>query len=278
MRLWEYERLAQRRLAKAGVDCPGLCARMLTAHACGIDDLIYTLSRNEQLSKQEADIFFSTLERRAHGEPMAYILGKKEFYSREFIISPEVLIPRPETELLVETALKLFAKQRIFFLDTGCGSGCIGISLLAENPNWQGILLDNNRAALLVAQKNALALAPYANLLLGNIFCLPFNSCTFDLIISNPPYIAPQSKDIMPEVLAWEPHSALFSAEDGLAHLITVIKQAGQILKPGGWLILEHGWDQGEYLCQLLQNSYWTDIEDLTDLAGLPRCVVAQKI
>ncbi|MBD5539051.1 MAG: peptide chain release factor N(5)-glutamine methyltransferase, partial [Desulfovibrio sp.] len=250
MRLGEYERRIAEQLTKAGVDSPRLCARLLCAHALGLDKLGVTLAPERTLDDAEAARLQALAARRATGEPLAHITGWREFFGREFRVTRHTLVPRPETELLVETALDLLPAGPLMFADMGTGGGCIGITLACERPMWRGLLLENSRKALAMARENAAALLPGGETRLtcvqGDLFAPPLRSRALDLVISNPPYISEGERDcVMDEVLRFEPASALFSPEAGLAHLAAVCEAAIRLLRPGGLVILEHGAGQG---------------------------------
>lgn len=278
MRLRELELAARKKLVAAGVDSPGLCARLLVAQAAGLDKIGCILGADLELPEERTRYLQDLLERRARGEPLAYLQGKKEFYGRDFEVSPATLVPRPETELLIELALDLLPEKGIRFCDAGCGSGCIGETLLMERPEWQCLLLDNSSEALRIARSNARSLGCKPLFICADIFVPPIAAACLDLVISNPPYIDPRKwRDVMPSTLAYEPHSALFSGEDGMAHLNAVIHNAAMQLKEGGFLILEHADTQGEAVQKSLGLSGFRQIRDYKDLAGLPRCAIARK-
>lgn len=277
MLLGEAEKKARELFIKAGVESPGLCARLLAGKACGLDKLECLMRPEKPLSPAEEEVFTTLIKRRAKGEPLAYILGKKEFYDHAFAVSPAVLVPRPETELIVDLALKFLAPAKIIFADLGCGSGCIGLSLLAKRPEWSGLLLDISEAALKMARINALAMAPGANIAQGDIFSLPLAFESLDLIVSNPPYIAADDNSVMPDVLEYEPRLALFSENGGRAHLAAVIGGARNALRKGGGIILEHGEGQGEAVREMLRSEGFTNINIFRDLAGKPRCAMARR-
>lgn len=278
MRLCELELVARKKLTEAGVDSPGLCARLLVAHTACLDKIAYILGSDQELPEDRELYLQKLVERRAQGEPLAYLLGKKEFYGRDFVVSPATLVPRPETELLVELALDLVPVKGIRFCDAGCGSGCIGETLLLERPDWEGVLLDNSREALHVAECNARKLGCNPLFICADIFAPPLATSSLDLVISNPPYIDPRERQlVMPATLAYEPHSALFSKQGGLAHLNAVILGAASHLKKGGILILEHANTQGNAVLELLGLAGFKQMRDYEDLAGLPRCAVAKK-
>lgn len=282
MRLADYERAIAERLTKAGVDSPCLCARLLCAYALGLDKLGVALMPEHQLDATEVSRLEALAARRATGEPMAYILGKREFFSREFRVTRHTLVPRPETELLVETALELLPEPTLIFADFGTGSGCIGLTLCCERPQWRGVLLEASYEALIVARENAEAFLPGQEgmrvaLVCADLFAPPLQARAFDLVISNPPYIGEGQYDfVMDEVLRFEPAAALFSPENGLAHLAAVCTQAKQLLRPGGLVIMEHGAAQGEAVRGLLAAQDFKVVQTRIDLAGLARCTVGR--
>ena len=193
MRLREYEQNAARRLTKAGVDSPRLCAQLLAGHVLGLDRLHCVLAAECELTPDQAGTLEALTARRATGEPLAHILGDREFFGRTFLVTPDTLIPRPETELLVETALELLpAGQPLRFADLGAGSGCIGVTLCLERPRWCGLLLELSAPALEVARANAARLGAATRLdaLRADLRAIPLAAGSCDLLVSNPPYIA----------------------------------------------------------------------------------------
>lgn len=274
---WEIEHRACEELRKARVDNPGLSARVLLKHASQKNDAEYLLSRHEIASEQIKIIYKDLIRRRKKGEPVAYITGYREFYGRNFWVDSNTLIPRPETEQLVDVALKKLSANKLDFLDLGCGCGNIGLTLSAERPEWNGILMDNSSGAVKIAKKNLHALHLSPLIISGDIFNWPFQHDTFDLIISNPPYIARSDrKNVMWEVLKFEPQSALFSLKNGLNHIEALIRSATFSLKNGGTLILEHGCNQSETIIQFLKKYGYNQIDSFQDLANLPRCIIAK--
>lgn len=271
-KLWEKEKKLEAMLIEAGVDSPGLCARMLAEHALGLDHVRHILSSSRQLSSEEENRLENLAKRRAAGEPMAYILGKKAFYEHEFIVSPATLVPRPETEMLVDLALELLPASKIHFADIGTGCGCIGLSLMAKRPGWQGILLDISCETLNIASQNASRIAVNPCLIQGDMLHLPFRARSLELLLSNPPYIAFDEFPELDKTLAYEPSSALFSGNGGLEHIQGLALEAKRVLRPGGIAIIEHGYLQGRQVCEILTAAGFTDVRDHNDLAGLPRC------
>lgn len=219
-----------------------------------------------------ADRFAAWLERRLRGEPVAYLLGRCGFWSLELEVTPDTLIPRPETELLVELALeRLPTDQAVAMADLGTGSGALALALAVERPQARIVATDQSPAALAVAWRNA------ERLQIANVefrhgdWCAPLAGELFDLIAANPPYVAATDPCWQQGELRFEPPAALISGPDGLDALRTIIAQAPAILKPGGWLLLEHGYDQGEAVPGLLRERGFNEVADHQDHAGLSR-------
>lgn len=271
------------RLRAAHDDSPHVCARALAQAATGLDRTGLLLAGNRPPQPEQAARFAALVDRRCHGEPLAHILGRREFFGRDFAVSPATLIPRPETELLVDLALdhmrhveaSLEDAARPCLADLGTGTGCIGITLLCERPRWQALLMDISPDALAMARRNAHThhVASRALCLLGDMLVPPLAPCRLRLLVSNPPYIAPDERpEVMSDVLRHEPHKALFSPENGLAHLRAVCLAARHALVPDGALLLEHGWRQGPAVRALLVDAGFSDVTSHADLAGHERC------
>lgn len=277
---------ATARLAQAGTDSPRLCARALAEEATGLDRTGLVLAGNRPLPAEAARRYVELVARRAQGEPLAHILGRREFFGLDFAVTPQTLIPRPETELLVELALDIMARQEAalphavpYFADWGTGSGCIGIALAVSRRVWRGILLDIAPAVLRVAGRNACrhGCRDRLHLVCADMASPPLLPVCLDLMVSNPPYIADSEEgDVMDEVLRFEPHRALFSPENGLHHLRKVVDAARRHLRPGGWLLLEHGWKQGQDVRQLLLDAGLDSVATHRDLAGHERCTLGR--
>jgi len=220
--------------------------------------------------------FDELIARRATGEPMAYILGHREFFGREFLVSPAVLIPRPETELLVEVALARIdatGKSRLRVLDLGTGSGCIAITLALERPQLDVTAVDVSAAALAVAQANAQRLGvPEVRLrFVASDWFAEIEGYSFDLIVANPPYIAAEDAHIGQGDLRFEPATALASGKNGQAALRNIVAAASRYLRPQGELWFEHGYDQAPVVSRLLAAVGFTSIMQYRDLAGILR-------
>ncbi|MBV8049110.1 MAG: peptide chain release factor N(5)-glutamine methyltransferase [Paludibacterium sp.] len=221
--------------------------------------------------------FCALAERRVAGEPLAYLLGMREFYGRPFAVTPDVLIPRPETEHLVEAALARVGHQPAEVLDLGCGSGAIAVTLALEAPSWRVSAVDVSAAALTVARGNAERLGARVDFLQGSWFApLPPGGC-FQLIVSNPPYIAASDHHLDEGDVRFEPRLALTDGGDGLACLREIAAGAPARLAPGGWLMVEHGYDQGEAMRALLAAQGFVEVETLPDLAGLDRVTLGRR-
>jgi release factor glutamine methyltransferase len=221
------------------------------------------------------------VERRAAGRPLQYITGVQDFYGREFRVTPDVLIPRPETELLVEAALQIVGRTAPYICDVGAGSGCIAVTLLCELANARAVAIDKSPAALEIAKLNAQKHSVADRTLFVVSDC--FNSFDsrdyeFDLIVSNPPYVAEAAlKGLQREVRDHEPLIALSPGGDGLSVIRRLIDEGSAFVKPNGHLLMEIGFDQGEAVESLVKNSAWSLREIRPDLQGIPRIVVLQK-
>lgn len=250
-------------------------ARLLLQHLTGLSASALVAHPERQLDADSAAAYAALVARRAAGEPVAYLVGRREFYGRDFCVAPGVLIPRPETELLVERALARIARLAApQILDLGCGSGCIGISLALERPDAQVTAVDASAEALAMTRRNALALGARLELLAGDWFgalASGRGSVRYHLIVSNPPYIAEADPHLCQGDLRFEPMRALASGADGLDALRRIVAEAPAYLHPGGRLLFEHGYDQAGAARELLLAAGYGDIEQHRDLAGIVR-------
>ncbi len=239
----------------------------------------YLLTYPEQsLAADQQARYMALLERRLSGEPIAYLLGEREFYGLTFKVSPATLIPRPETELLVELALQHIPQQGACrVLDLGTGSGAIALSIAHARPNIEVVAVDASRTALEVAQFNMQWLG------LGNVRLLHSNwfsalrGESFDIIVSNPPYIAADDAHLARGDVRFEPCTALASGTDGLEDIRLITASAKNHLNDGGWLLLEHGYDQASPVRALLQQTGFTGEFSARDLAGIERVSGGRK-
>lgn len=251
--------------------------RMLVGTLSGVDAA-------RQLAFPETEIPAGTcaavrhaIERRAAGEPVAYILGYRDFWRHRFRVTPATLIPRPETEQLVEWALELLPEWPAAIADLGTGSGVIALSLAADRPDCRVLGIDMSPAALTVAEGNRRALALDNVLLLQGNWATALRPEGFDLVVSNPPYIRQGDAHLDKGDLRFEPQSALVAGWDGLDDYRQLIPQAFEVLKPGGWLLLEHGYDQAEDLAVLMAGAGFETVSMLRDYGGQPRNTAGRK-
>jgi len=222
-----------------------------------------------------AAVYDTLVDARERGMPIAYLTGEREFFSHVFRVTPDTLIPRPDTELLVEAALQLKLPEPARVLDLGTGSGAIAITLALECPAWDVTATDVVDAALAVARDNAARLGACVRFAGGDWFAALVPDDRFDLIISNPPYIAPDDVHLGEGDLRFEPRSALIAADDGLAAIAHIVDAARHRLHAQGWLLIEHGWQQGEAVRALAAAAGYAPVKTLVDLAGKPRALLA---
>lgn len=247
-------------------------ARRLAAAALQRDTTWLIAHGDEAADKTRLTPLF---ERRRRGEPVAYILGEREFYGRTFQVSPAVLIPRPETEHLVEAALQCLPAHATI-LDLCTGSGCVAISLKLERPDSTVTATDLSPDALAVANANAIALEASVTFLPGDLF-VPIAERRFDVIVSNPPYIAAADAHLNRGDVRFEPRLALASGTDGLNLIRRLVSAAPEHLTPDGWLLFEHGYDQAAACREQLAQAGFRHIKTLPDWAGLERLTLGQK-
>ena len=228
------------------------------------------------LSPSQVSQFRALVARRLAGEPLAYLLGHWEFWSLDLLVTPAVLIPRPETELLVEQALARIPRDAPWSLaDLGTGSGAIALALAKERPRCLVTAVDNSPAALAIAKANGIRLGLTNVIFLQGDWCAPLLR-EYHLIVANPPYVAADDPHLTQEGLPWEPSAALTPGMDGLAALSAIAHQARIRLRPLGWLLLEHGYDQGEAVHQCLTDLGYRGLVTYTDLEGRPRVTGGQ--
>lgn len=253
-----------------------LTAEMLLAHVLTVNRAyLHTYPQQLLTSKQLSD-FETLMNRWMAGEPLAYLTGYQSFWSLDLQVTPATLIPRPETELLVELALqKSHDKMRIADLGTGCGA--IALALASEKPAFEIYATDLSADALRIAQTNAEQLSIKNIVFKQGDWCDALPKRSFDMIVSNPPYVAEGDIDLAQSVYDYEPHLALFSDNNGLSDIQGIILQALSYLKKDGFLLLEHGFKQAEAVRNLLANAGFADIKTALDLAGLERVTLGVK-
>lgn len=248
---------------------PAAEARLLLMHAASVTATEIAAHPERDIPSARLPEFMSLVSRRVAGEPIAYLLGRREFYGREFKVTPAVLIPRPETELLVEVGLaKVSRGDTPRVLDLGAGSGCVAITLALE-LGCEVTAVDVSRDALAVARENAARLGAKVKFIESDWFAAVEGQ--FDLIVGNPPYVAEGDPHLAEGDLRFEPMRALACGADGLSAIRRILADARDHLAPGGWLFLEHGYDQAESMRQLLAEAGFTSIEQHRDLAGIVR-------
>jgi release factor glutamine methyltransferase len=256
-------------------------AGSLLSFVLGKDRTFLISHAEDPVDEDSLDQLRRFVERRAAGEPLQYITGVQDFYGREFRVTPDVLIPRPETELLVEAALQLVGETAPLLCDVGTGSGCIALTLLCEIGNARAVAIDKSPAALEIAKINAqhLSVADRALFVVSDCFnSLDSPEYEFDLIVSNPPYVAESAlKGLQREVRDHEPLVALSPGGDGLSVIRRLIEEGPAFTKPNGHMLMEIGFDQGEKVESLINGSAWSLREIRPDLQGIPRIVVLQK-
>jgi release factor glutamine methyltransferase len=249
-------------------------ARLLLAHAGGLAPAILAAFPERMVGEDAAAAFRAHAARRRAGEPVAYILGSREFYGRDFQVTPDVLIPRPETELLVELALsrvrQAAAPARV--LDLGTGSGVVAVTLACEAPRARVTGVDQSAAALAVARANAARLAPGGAVeLVQSDWFAALGETRYGLIVGNPPYVAEGDIHLSQGDLRFEPRAALASGAEGLDAITRIAAAAPRHLESGAWLLLEHGYDQGAPCRRLLGAAGLAEVVTWRDLAGLER-------
>lgn len=276
----EALREASQLLDIAGVPEARREAGSLLSFVLGKDRTFLISHAEDRVDERDVERFREVIERRAAGEPLQYITGVQDFFGREFRVTPDVLIPRPETELLVEAALEV-APGAALICDVGTGSGCIALTLLCELGALRAVAVDKSSAALEIAKLNArnLAVAKRAEFIVSDCFdALDAAEFQFDLIVSNPPYVAGDVvSGLQREVRDHEPLIALSPGPDGLTIIRRLIQEAPGFLKPAGHLLMEIGFDQGEAVKSLIDDGVWQLLEIRPDLQHIPRIVVLRK-
>jgi release factor glutamine methyltransferase len=277
-------------LESANVPSAPLAAELLLLHLFACDRAWLYAHPEYVLSVDELAQYDDLLKRRADGVPVQYLTGRQEFWGLEFEVNPSVLIPRPETEHLIEVTLERLGQQRnapLRIADVGTGSGCIAVALAKEFPQAQITATDISAAALEIARRNAARhdVQDRISLVQADLLqsCLAANdppAPLFDLIVSNPPYIGrTEQRALQREVVEHEPHQALFAGEHGLDIYPQLIAQAAQLLRPGGVLVVELGYGQADRVAALItERSGWTHVKITNDLAGIPRVLAAERV
>ena len=256
---------------------PDLDAELLLTHVLGTSRARLRSHPEEIGTEVQCRHYLALLERRATGEPLAYVVGSKDFWSLRLIVTPAVLVPRPETELLVERALALRQAESARVVDLGTGSGAIALTLAHERPGWQVTATDVSEDSLAVARANAGSLNLKRVQFLRGSWYEPLVGRTFDLIVSNPPYVAADDPAMRDPALLHEPRGALTPGPDAMASLRAIIASAPDYLERDGWLLLEHGTDQAPEVARELVARGLRHVRSHRDLAGHERVTEAQR-
>jgi release factor glutamine methyltransferase len=280
MRLRELAAAAERRLVAAGIAAPEarLDAELLLRHVLGWDRASWLTRRDEALPDGVEVAFAAAVGRREAREPVAYIRGVQAFYGRDFAVGPAVLIPRPETELLVEEGLAAVgsgATPRV--LDIGTGSGCLAVTLALELPGATVVATDISADAVAIARENAGRLGVGARVACVHAAGTGGDDGGFDLVVSNPPYVPEGDRiGLQPEVRLYEPPTALFAGADGLAVLRAIAPDVRRSVRPGGTFAVEIGIGQAEAAVAIVRRAAFVEVRVRDDLQGIPRVVVAR--
>jgi len=272
------DRLRQIRKRLTNSASPNLDARLLVRQVLGCSEAALILREQSELSAEQWSALEALVRRRSCGEPMAYITGRQAFWDLQLQVGEGVLVPRADTETLVEAALGLPHNDRTWRVaELGTGSGAIALALAWERPQWQLLATDTSVQALLVARQNA------QEYMLGNIrfcrsnWCRALRPASLDLLLSNPPYIAENDPHLTGDGVRFEPRQALVAGPDGLDAIRVIVASARVCLRPGGWLLLEHGAEQADAVCNYLLAQTFTKIQTMADLAGNHRVSLGQK-
>ena len=259
---------------------PFLDSELLMSKVVKKDKKYLLLNHDQEVKIEDLKYFKKLIEKRANGQPIAYLINKKFFWKSEFYVTNGTLIPRPDTEVLVEQVLKLYKyKDRVNILEIGIGSGCILLSILKEKVNSYGTGIDISKNCLNISKINAKYLNVEARLKLFKTNVDKFNLGKYDLIISNPPYIKKHSlKYLERDVVGFEPHQALDGGIDGLSEIRKVIKKSSELIKKNGKFVLEIGFDQKNKVINILKKEGFYINNILRDLANNYRCIVSTKI
>jgi release factor glutamine methyltransferase len=279
--LKELYLLGRDSLRESPVENPELESSLLLSKTLGINAIDIYAYPERKVGLEEVEEFKRLLDRRLKREPVAYILGEKEFYSRPFIVTPNVLIPRPETEILVEEALKVIKNiSHPLVVDTGTGSGCIAVTIGCECGDARIFATDISFEALLVARANSKRHRAIESVSLVRMdFLSGFKKESIDIVISNPPYVSESDfSKLEPNVRDFEPKESLLGGEDGLDCIRKIVHQSGRVLKNGGWCIVEVGANQYESVSEIFDYAGFRSVSSVKDLSGIERVIKGKWI
>jgi len=272
-------------LRASGVEHERRTAGVLLAHVIGVDRTHLLTRSDDQVGESHYETYLRLIERRAVGEPLQYITGHQEFYGLDFIVTPDVLIPRPETEFLIERVMKLVKERRDspLIVDVGTGSGCIAVAVAVQLPRARLIATDASPAALSVARSNAErhGVRDRIEFLEGDLFA-PLAELRLegavDVLASNPPYVNEETFELLQrEVRDWEPREALFGGVDGLDFYRRLIAESPHYLKPGGYVVLEIGFSQVDSISEMVKGNALELVDITPDLQGIPRTLCLRR-
>lgn len=251
-------------------------AQLLLQHLLNVNRAWLIAHQNDALEANIHEAYRALINRRANGEPIAYIMGYRDFYGLKLKVTPDTLIPRPDTETLVDAALeKIEPNLPLSICDLGTGTGAIALAIAKNRPHAQVTAVDFSEKALEVARQNAQDLSILNCQFLQSDWLSALKNHSFDVIVSNPPYIEADDQHLNQGDLRFEPLSALASGKDGLDDIRTIIRQSKNHLKPSGWLMLEHGYNQAEAVANLFKEAGFSDISHALDLQGIQRVAMA---
>ena len=276
MELKELYLKGRKSFERGGFECPGIETRAILARSLDADSLELYAYPQRRVDSKRAEAFERLLRRRLAGEPLAYVTGKREFYSRPFAVTPDVLIPRPETETLAELAIETAGRMKNpRVLDLGTGSGCLAVTVFLETRGCEVFASDMSAAALSVASENARTHGARIQFVNSDLLGC-FAKSSFDIIISNPPYVSEAEYAELPEEIRHhEPRSALLGGEDGLAYIRKIAAAAARALREGGFLLLEIGAGQAQSVEGIVRGNGFSDIRFETDIGNIERVVKA---
>jgi release factor glutamine methyltransferase len=271
------ERLLASAVSRIGGDSPRLDAELLLSHATGLSRTSFRAWPERDVTDSQVLVFDELVAARATGEPIAYLLGHQEFWSLTLSVSSSTLIPRPDTECLIEAALSLPLSASARVLDLGTGTGAIALALASERPGWQMVACDCVEEAVALARHNARELSLPVEVF-HSVWFSDLSPQTFDLVVSNPPYIASRDHHLDEGDVRFEPRSALVSGPDGLDDLRLIIHQAPDWLNDKGWLLVEHGFDQADAVSALFQSRGFVAVESRSDYGHRDRMTLGQWV